>query len=477
MSTILIADDESSIRTILARAMENRGLQVLKADTGERALETLRSCDVDVALLDIRMPQMSGLDILKHQNEFPSRPVLIIMTAQDTMDNAITAMKNGAYDYITKPFDLDELSLLLDRALETKQLKEENQILRTLGPIDHEPKVLICGKSKSVRELYKVIGRVADQDVTVLITGESGTGKELVARAVHFNGKRASSPFVAVNCSAIPKDLLESELFGYKKGAFTGADRDHAGYFEQAHLGTLFLDEIGEMPRPLQAKLLRVLQESEIKRLGDEKNKSINVRVIAATNRELKTEVRKGNFREDLFFRLNVVPVDIAPLRERREDIPVLVDHFIKANRKLNPAVQGVTKEAMEYLKNSAWPGNVRELENIIKRVLVLINSPYLEKRDFEIFVGQDSQVLSAMWNTVPLEEILEQKMAAFLTQNLNKNTDDLHEQMLKLVEKPLLSAVLQATSGNQIQAAKILGINRNTLRKKITDLKIEIDK
>lgn len=473
MPHILIADDEASIRTILGRAIEKMGFTVLKADTGDKALDILHHHDIDVALLDIRMPSLGGLEILKHQNEFPSHPVLIIMTAQDTMDNAITAMKNGAYDYITKPFDLDEISMILKRALETKELKEENQILKTLGPVDTQPKVLICGKSKSIRDLYKIIGRVADQDVTVMITGESGTGKELVARAIHFNGKRASSPFVAVNCSAIPRDLLESELFGYKKGSFTGADRDHAGYFEQAHLGTLFLDEIGDMPKALQAKLLRVLQEGEIRRLGDEKTKAVNVRVIAATNVELKAQVKKGHFREDLFFRLNVVPVELAPLRDRTEDIPILLDHFIKLNHKLNPSVKGVTRAALQFLKQFPWPGNIRELENVIKRVLVLTNSTYLEKRDFEIFMTQDAHVLSVMWESLPLEEILEKRIVEQL-EKMDDNTHNLYAQMIAMLEKPLLQAVLKKTGGNQIQASKILGINRNTLHKKMMELHLE---
>src|SRR3990167_7973062 len=271
MPSILIADDEASIRTILTRAMEKKGLGVIRAKTGGEALEFLKNSPVDLALLDIRMPDVSGLDILSHQDQFPSRPILFMMTAQDTMENAVEAMKRGAYDYLTKPFDLDELSILVDRALETRRLHRENEQLKRDGAVRVSATTQIIGKTKGIQSIFKIIGKVANQDVTILIHGESGTGKELVAQAVHEQGNRAGRPFVAVNCSAIPRDLLESELFGHKRGAFTGAVADAMGYFEQANRGTLFLDEIGDMPMGLQAKLLRVLQDKKIQRVGDAK--------------------------------------------------------------------------------------------------------------------------------------------------------------------------------------------------------------
>ncbi len=466
MATILIADDEVSIRTILSKMMEKKGYQVLRAKTGEEAYAFLTQTPVDVALVDIRMPELSGLDLLNRQKDYPSHPLIFVMTAQDTMENAVEAMKRGAFDYITKPFDLDELSLLVERALETRKLQTEVKMLREQQV--HAPYTLV-GKSKPLQEIFKTIGRVANQDVTVLIEGESGTGKELVAKAIHYQGSRAPNPFVAVNCSAIPRELLESELFGYKKGAFTGAVSDKAGYFEQAHLGTLFLDEIGELPLNVQAKLLRVLQEKEIQRVGDTKVRTVNVRIIAATNRSLKGMVGKGEFREDLFFRLNVVPLLLPPLRERRSDIPLLVDYFIQhySNELLQRPIQ-IEAAAKNFLQKQDWPGNVRELENVIRRTLVLNQSGILTREDFE----KNGYVSSSTIRSLPaLEDLIELQLKSYFQ---SYDTDDnLHERFLEIIERPLIRLVLKKTGGNQIKAARLLGLNRNTLRKKIKDLKI----
>lgn len=472
MSQILIADDEASIRTILSRAMEKKGLQVHRARTGEEALEYLKTYPIDVAFLDIRMPDMNGLDILNQQKSFVSHPFLFVITAQDTMENAVEAMKRGAYDYITKPFDLDELSLLVDRALETRRLQTEVRFMKTEGIKDPLSAFTLVGKSRAIQEIYKMIGKVANQDVTVLLTGESGTGKELVAKAVHYKGNRAPYPFVAVNCSAIPRELLESELFGYKKGAFTGAVRDKTGFFEQAHLGTLFLDEIGDLPTSLQAKLLRVLQDKEVQRVGDTKTVLVNVRIVAATNRDLVDRVKKGEFREDLFFRLNVVPIHLPPLRERRSDLPLLVDYFLGQNRDEVP--KKVSHEALDFLKTYDWPGNVRELENIIKRTVVLSQGPVLEKRDFEILLQKSQgEILSFRVDDSSLEELIYKKLEAFFSQNKEEHLRDLYGQFLPSLEKPLIRLALLHTKGNQLKAASLLGLNRNTLRKKMRELNV----
>lgn len=477
MTTILIADDEASIRTILSRTMEKKGCEVLRAKNGSEALQFLKGLPIDVALLDIRMPDMSGLEFLNHQKEYPSHPFIFMMTAQDTMENAVEAMKRGAYDYITKPFDLDELSLLVDRALEARRLQTEIKMMKEeVGGRDPLDAYTLVGKSKPIQEIYKMIGKVANEEVSILIYGESGTGKELVAKAIHFKGNRAPYPFVALNCSAIPRDLLESELFGHKKGAFTGAVRDKIGSFEQAHLGTLFLDEIGDLPLPLQAKLLRVLQEKEIQKVGDTKTFPINVRIVAATNQSLENKVRKGEFREDLYFRLNVVPLILPALRERKSDIPLLAEYFLGKMKNYSPlGPKAISPSALNFLKEQKWPGNIRELENLVKRASVLSQGTVLEKRDFEILMTANP---TASWienrGDSSFSEFLEKQIPLFLSRLSLKEEDDLYDKILPLLEKPLISFVLEKMKGNQIQAARLLGINRNTLRKKIRELKIK---
>ena len=468
MPTILIADDELSIRTILSKALKGKGFDVIKAEEGVQALGFLKSQPIDVAIIDIRMPGKTGLEILNAKGDFPSQPAIFIMTAQDTMENAIEAMKRGAFDYITKPFDIEEVFLLVDRALETRELKSTVEILKRQGK--PTPGTLI-GKSKSIRDIHKMIGRVANQDVTVLIQGESGTGKELVAQAIHHSGNRAAKPFVAVNCSAIPANLLESELFGAKKGAYTDATSDKTGFFEQANGGTLFLDEIGDMPFGLQSKLLRVLQEKEVQRLGEAKTISLDVRVIAASNQDLAAKVKNKEFREDLFFRLNVVPIELPPLRERKNDIPLLVEHFMNQNAEhFGGAPKKLSTSALEILVNRNWPGNVRELENFLKRVTVLTTAGTLEAIHLKA-LDQGSPITS-------FKEIAPDQLEPLISESLQKMLGEkphaLSDRFLPLMERPLIRQALAKAKENQIQAAKILGINRNTLRKKIKELKID---
>lgn len=470
MSTILIADDELSIRTILQKSLEKKGYKVICAQNGSEALSLLMQAPIDVGIVDIRMPGISGLELLKRQKNYPSKPSLFVMTAQDTMENAVESMKCGAVDYIVKPFDLDEIAILVKRALENRRLKTELNFLKEENEESLPSAFHLIGKSKPIREIYKLIGRVANHDETILITGESGTGKEMVAKAIHYQGNRSPYPFVAVNCSAIPRDLLESELFGHKKGAFTGAHQDKKGLFEQANLGTLFLDEIGEMPLNLQAKLLRVLQEREIKPVGGTKTIPVNVRIVAATNRELNHLVKKGLFREDLFFRINVVPCFLPPLRERKSDIPLLVAHFSAKMAKGEDAKK-ISPKALEFLSHYEWPGNVRELENVIRRACVLKMGSVLEKEDFEIILSANDKSIQSLALSSSLEDMVTHKLIDYFSDKKSEDLTDLYEHFLPYLERPLISLTLKSTQGNQIQAAKLLGINRNTLRKKINEL------
>src|SRR5262245_56939670 len=406
--TLLVADDEESIRWVLERSLGQRGHRVIGVGTGSAALDTLRTSDVDVALVDIRMPDVSGLDLLTRAKDEGIDTLLIVMTAQNTMANAIEATKRGAYDYLTKPFDLEEVGLLVDRALALRRLTRDLQRLRGELEQRHE---LVIGRTPAMQEVYKIIGRVAATDATVLIQGDTGTGKELVAKTLHYHSGR-NGPIVALNCSAIPNELLESELFGYERGAFTGANERRIGKFEAAAGGTLFLDEIADMPLGLQAKLLRVLQEREFTRVGGRELIRADVRIIAASNQDLEAAVRGARFREDLFFRLNVVRIHVPPLRDRRGDIPELIEFFIdKVNRDLGTAIVGVSEDAAELLVRHSWPGNVRELENAILRAAVLARGRTLVGDDFAL-AGQPRQ---APAETLPLEEAVRRRLSELL--------------------------------------------------------------
>lgn len=473
---ILIAEDEASLRTILKKMFAKKGFEVDTAPDGEIALAKIRSNAFDVAIVDLKMPERNGFEVLAiTQKEKPFLPIIVI-TAQDTMKNAVEAMKQGAFDYITKPFELEELELIVDRALENGRLSEEVQELRQeiqSQKFDRQAKII--GQSKPIREIYKLIGKVAASDVPVLICGESGTGKELIAKSIHLSGMRSSQPFIAVNCAAIPKDLLESELFGYRKGAFTGAEESRPGYFEAAHKGTLFLDEIGDMPLSLQSKLLRALQEKEITRLGSTDPITVDVRILSATNQDLLALVGQKKFREDLFFRLNVVPLRIPPLRERREDIAILAEHFLdRFSQELSLPKKTLSKDALKLLEDYSWPGNVRELENVIKRSIVMTRGSAVRAKDLEGILKENPSTLH--WDEVgeiSLEDLVQNKLSHFLEKFDRLEPMDLYEKITQMVERPLISLVLKKTKGNQIQASRVLGINRNTLRKKMKTLKI----
>jgi two-component system nitrogen regulation response regulator GlnG len=396
---------------------------------------------------------------------------VIVMTAHGTMETAIQAMQRGAYDYLAKPFDLDEVLLLAERALAAGRLTQEVARLKTGLQEVWEFGALI-GRHPRMQEVYKAIGRIAASDVTVLLRGESGTGKELVARAIHHYSRRAGRPFVAVSSAAIPGTLLESELFGHERGAFTDAKERKLGKLELAHGGTLFLDEIGDMPPELQTKLLRALQERTIERVGGQESLRIDVRVLAATNRDLETMMREGRFREDLFYRLNVVTVTLPPLRERRRDVPLLVEHLL-AKYATELGERGVAPEALDRLVGHDWPGNVRELENVVQRAMVMATSGVILPEHLPI--GPVSAAASVAIDAT-LEEIIERKLLDCVRGLREHTSANLYDLMVGLVEKPLLRAVLRETGGNQVRAAQILGINRNTLRKKLTEHGIDPD-
>ena len=470
---ILVADDEESIRWVLSKALTKQGYQVDLANNGDQALTLCRSNSYDLAVLDIKMPGRSGLEILSTLQEHSPQTMVVIMTAESSMKNAVEAMKRGAYDYLTKPFDLDALDAIIVKANKASSVSEQVTRLKSELKERYQLDRAIIGESQPMQAIYKTLGKIAPSDVTVLVFGESGTGKELIARAVHFNSPRLGKPFIALNCAAIPRELLESELFGHEKGAFTGATERKLGKFEQANGGTLFLDEIGDMPLELQAKLLRVLQEKEITRTGGNQTFQVDVRIVAATNQNLKEKVRDKEFREDLFYRLNVVPIDLPPLRERREDLPALVDYFIsRVRQEYGTHAQGISKKAMELLAGYSWPGNIRELENTIQRAALLSPDTILEPDDFPELHSNGQEESG---NSNSLEGLITKKLQDSLAQIDLQDMANLYEMVLHQMERPLINIVLQKTRGNQVKAAEVLGINRNTLRKKIQTLKIDM--
>ena len=475
LEKILVVDDEESIRWVFQKGLEKKGYQVKTVETGEDAIVEFQKSPYPLVFMDIRLPGMSGLDALERIKEIDRNAFVIVITAQATMKNAIEAMKRGAYDYLIKPFDLDQIYLIINKVLEIKKLLKQASHIKGEGKDKPDVDELI-GKSDTMQEVYKTIGKVANKDVTVLITGESGTGKELVAKILHYNNtKRADRPFVVVNCASIPKDLLESELFGHKKGAFTGAVKSSIGMFEQASGGTVFLDEIGDMDIGLQTKILRVLQEKEFYRVGDVEPIRVDVRVIAATNRDLEEAIQEGQFREDLYYRLNVVPILLPSLKERREDVPLLIDFFLKKFSDMGLGRKHISQAAKRMLVNNSWKGNVRELENMIKRAVVLASSDTILPEDLPL--GSLDQEKIKDDNNRLIENIFEEKFRDFISKMCTLDRGNLYELLIKGIEKPLIKLVLEETNGNQIKAAGILGINRNTLRKKMSDLKLSKNK
>ncbi len=447
-SRILLIDDEESFRHMLSVILKKRGYDVETANNGIDGLKKVDTGSYDTVLCDIRMPEMDGLEFLKGAQKAGCEATIIMMSAYGTLDTAIEAMKLGAYDYISKPFKPDEIILTLKKAEERERLRRENLFLKKEVQKEYSFENIIS-KNERMRQIFDTIRKVAKYKSTILITGDSGTGKELVAKAIHFNSDRSNNPFVPVNCGAIPENLLESELFGHTKGSFTNAIRTKKGLFEEADGGTIFLDEIGELPFQLQVKLLRVLQDGEIRRVGDSRPIQIDVRIIAATIKDLDKEVRENKFRDDLFYRLNVLPIKIPLLRDRKEDIPLLVDHFIhKYSRELNHPIEGINTEALNCLLNHSWNGNVRELENVIERAIVLTDSNRITVENLPLEIQS------------PREEY----RVSLLNDELSI------KKASRYLEKDLIKKALQKTNGNHTHAAKLLEISHRALLYKIKE-------
>jgi two-component system nitrogen regulation response regulator GlnG len=486
-ASVLVADDDTGIRLVLHHRLEAAGYTVEEAADSQSTLTALTSNRHDVALVDIMMPGPGGLEVLSKARDEGTRTLVIVITAASTMNNAVEAMKRGAHDYLTKPFEnLDLVAAAVARAVEVARLEkfvrglagESTDLVRLRDEVNRQlVGGEIIGRSAAMQEVYKLIGRVVSNEATVLVCGESGTGKELVARAIHFKSPRWRGPFVAVNCSAIPQGLLESELFGHERGAFTGASERRTGKFEQAAGGTLFLDEIADLPLELQPKLLRVLQEREFSRVGGFEILRAQVRIIAATNHDLEAAVAGGKFREDLYFRLRVIPINLPTLRERRDDIPELTDYFIaKAVREMGAHARYVSPEARARLQAYDWPGNVRELENCVLRATLLAPGNSIRPEDIE--VGRSSNLLRRPANETgaSLAELIGQRIGE-LFENGSGEPHDLYQKLVSELERPLIEMALKRARGNQVQAARILGLNRNTLRKKLVEHGIPITK
>lgn len=445
--TILAVDDESSVLEAYRLILEEE-YTLLTAQNGEEALKILSQEHIDLVLLDLKLPGMGGLEILERLKQIDENIDVIVITAVNDVSSAVKSIKLGAYDYFTKPFDVDKLLTTIQRVFERQALLKEVLYLRLA--MEQQQFVNIVGRSKKMLQIFDLITRVARNNVTVLITGESGTGKELIARAIHQYSDRAQKPFVAVNCAAIPENLMESELFGHERGSFTGAIERRLGKFELAQGGTLFLDEISSMRIELQAKLLRALQEREIERIGSMRAIPIDVRIIAATNQDLRTLIKQDKFREDLYYRLNVIPIFLPPLRARKEDIPLLVEHFLeKYNRLFQRSVKGLSPSAMERLLHYHWPGNIRELENIIERLVAITTNQYIQLQELPLDLSAPDSLL---------------------TNDLFEEQTTLREAV-QLFEKHFILRTLEKVRWNQTVAAKLLGIHRNTLASRLDAL------
>ena len=466
MSKILIVDDDKNLRYSFRTVMRKEGYEVEEAPDGPSAIDAVSDRNFDAVVMDIRMPGMSGLEAFTHiHSEHPKLPV-IITTAYGSTETAIEAMRLGAYDYVLKPFDVHELKRIIASAVDDSRLMRETVRLPD-EPRDGSGGVRIIGSSPAMQEVYKLIGKVSRSDTTVLITGPSGSGKELVARAIYRYSHRRDQPFQAVNCAALPEQLLESELFGHEKGAFTGAHETKLGRFERCNKGTLFLDEIGDMPLPMQTKILRVLQEQSFERVGGTRTIKVDVRLIAATNKNLTEFVENGSFRDDLYYRLGVIQIFLPPLNKRRSDIPELIDYFIRRLRlESGQNIEGITKEAVDFLARQPWDGNVRELQNAIQRAMVLCPAQVLRIEDFAFLSSGVSE----------RQEVLVDDLTDFAAKLLDKADREPGIQLIPNMERLLIEGALRKTDGNQVQAAKLLGISRNTLRNRIGKFKLYED-
>jgi two-component system nitrogen regulation response regulator GlnG len=470
--TILIADDDAAIRTVLNQALGRAGYDVRTTANAAGLWRWVAQGEGNLVITDVILPDENAFDLLPRIKRVRPELPVVVMSAQNNILTAITAAERGAYEYLPKPFDLKDLTSIVQRALSKAQAKST--------AVDLEPgddRLPLIGRSPAMQEIYRIIARLTQADLTVMISGESGTGKELVARALHDYGKRRNGSFVAVNMAAIPKELIESELFGHERGAFTGATARGVGRFEQAEGGTLFLDEIGDMPLEAQTRLLRVLQQGEYTTVGGRVPIKTDVRIIAATNRDLRQLIQQGLFREDLFYRLNVVPMRLPPLRERIEDIPDLVRHFLRKAENDGLPVKRFDAAALDRLKSHSWPGNVRELENLVRRLVVLNPDEVISEQAVSAELAQHGRSMPAEDDgEASLSHIVERYLSAYFAEyGAALPPPGLHDRILRDVERPLIAISLAAARGNQIRAAQLLGVNRNTLRKKIRELGVEV--
>lgn len=473
--TILVADDDAGIRTVLNQALGRAGFDVRATSNAATLWRWASQGEGDLIITDVIMPDENAFDMLPRiKKARPDLPI-IVMSAQNTLLTAVTAAEKGAYEYLPKPFDINELTSIVRRAL---QAKAERKPAASLPTEEDEGKIPLIGRSPAMQDIYRVLARLMATDLTVMISGESGTGKELVARALHDYGKRRNGPFVAINMAAIPRELIEADLFGHEKGAFTGASGRGVGRFEQAEGGTLFLDEIGDMPLEAQTRLLRVLQQGEYTTVGGRVPVKTNVRIVAATNRDLRQLINQGLFREDLFFRLNVVPIRLPPLRERAEDIPDLVRHFLNRAEQEGLPHKSMSKDALEALQRYRWPGNVRELENLVRRLAALYTDEVISSRiiDMELAGARAAPITNGEEPAETMSAAIERHLLKeFSGHGSGLPPAGLYDRTLAEMERPLIALSLSATKGNQIRAAELLGLNRNTLRKKIRDLDIQV--
>jgi two-component system nitrogen regulation response regulator GlnG len=471
---ILVADDDAAIRTVLNQALSRAGYEVRSTGNAATLWRWVSQGEGDLVITDVVMPDENAFDLLPRIKKVRPELPVVVMSAQNTFMTAIRASERGAYEYLPKPFDLKELIAIVGRAL-----SEPKGRGNSAPPKEEFDNIPLVGRSPAMQEIYRVLARLMQTDLTVMINGESGTGKELVARALHDYGKRRAGPFVAINMAAIPRDLIESELFGHEKGAFTGANARASGRFEQAEGGTLFLDEIGDMPMEAQTRLLRVLQQGEYTRVGGRTPIKADVRIVAATNKDLRTLIQQGLFREDLFFRLNVVPLRLPPLRERTEDVPDLLRHFFALAERDGLPTKQLDQAALERLRHYRWPGNVRELENLSRRLAALYPQEIITAAVIEAELAHPAVVVPGddpEGEAADLSQAVERHLAKYFAEfSEDLPPPGLYHRILRQIEYPLLSAALAATRGNQIRAADLLGVNRNTLRKKIRDLDIQV--
>lgn len=471
MPKLLVVDDEPNVLYSIEKALESEELKVIVAPTGRQGLELVEQQRPDAVIVDVRLSDMSGLDVFDSVRLVAPHLPVIIITAYSTTETAIEAMKRGAFEYLLKPIDLHQLREVVGRALELSRFRQVPAVFA--NEVAGEGADRIVGQSLAMQDVYKAIGRFASLDETVLITGESGTGKELVARALFHHGSRAAAPFLALNCAAIPEALLESELFGHERGAFTGAERRRIGKFEQAHTGTLFLDEIGDMSPATQAKILRILQEHSFERLGGNETIQNDVRLLAATNKNLEAEVAAGRFRQDLFYRLNVFAIRLPALRERREDVPLLVEHFLHQFSRVGRTVHSISPEAMAWLKAYDWPGNVRQLQNVLKYALIQATGGGVTLACLPEDLHPDAPPAA-----VPASSVSKKlEVSSFTTGLLHAGEPDIYRRVSTEMDRVLLETVLRYVKGNQVQASELLGISRTTLRAKLRTLGITFEK